>query len=154
MKGKKVWKMIGVPEELKNLVDRIAKRERMKKYEVVETAITQFAMAQTYKRRGKEYLAGYTIDRAFWYMFKLANSVAQLKMAVELELSESEVKQYYDSTMKTIEQIEERLNVELDDLRRAIENYVKKPNNTSKVKVNDETKFAMMRILSKELIKA
>jgi len=141
------WKSIGVKEEVKKIVDEIAKRRGLKKYEVVELAIRQFAKEQKYKRGEKEYHWGYDIDRELWYAFKLVNSIAQLKFAVEEFNDENRVSFYKRLTMQTISQIEERLGVDLDNVKKAVEKFVENPIGKNKANLNDETKVAMARIL-------
>jgi len=137
---------LGVPEEVKHLIKKIAKRERMKIYETVEIAIRQFLNELTYKRGEKRYHAGYTIDRDIWYAFKLVNSVAQLKMARE-ELNGEKVEKYHRMTLATLKQISERLNLDTKDLERAIDKFLKEPTGINKANVNDKTKVLMARII-------
>jgi len=141
------WKTIGVKEDVKKIVDEIAKRRGMKKYEVVELAIRQFMVEQKYKRGEKAYHWGYDIDKNLWYSFKLINSVAQLKTVIDLKMDEKVVEQFKRMTLNTISQIEDRLGVDLGNVRRAVEKFVERPAGKTKAKLNDETKVAMARIL-------
>jgi len=147
MRGGKGWKSIGVREEVKKIIDEIAKRRGWKKYQVVELAIRQFAKEQKYGKKEKKYHWGYDIDRELWYAFKLVNSIAQLKFAVEEFNDEDRVSFYKKLTMQTISQIEERLGVDLDNVRKAVEKFLENPTGRSKADLNDETKIAMARIL-------
>jgi len=147
MTTKKRWVSIGVTEELRDLIKQVSKRENIRMYQVVEIAIRRYLTEQKYKRRDREYHAGYTIDKELWYAFKLVNSIAQLKFVVEEFDEESKVKQYHKLTLKTISQIEERLGIDLDNVKKAIEKFVDNPNGVTKAKLNDETKVAMARIL-------
>jgi len=145
------WTCVGVKSDVKKIIDEIAKRRGMKKCEVVEVAVRQLLKEQKYKRGEKEYHWGYDIDRPLWYAFKLANSVAQLKTIVELngdeKGDEKKINEYRNMTMNTINQIEERLGVDLDNVKRAIDRFLKTPNGRMKAYLNDETKVAMARIL-------
>jgi len=141
------WTCVGVRSDVKKIIDEIAKRRGMKKCEVVEVAIRQFAKEQKYKRGEKEYHWGYDIDRHLWYAFKIANSVAQLKTIVELNGDEKKINEYRNMTMNTINQIEERLGVDLDNVRKAVEKFLQNPSGRNKANLNDETKVAMARIL-------
>jgi len=49
--------------------------------------------------------------------------------------------------MQTINQIEERLGVDLDNVKKAIDKFLENPNGRAKANLNDETKFAMVKIL-------
>ena len=141
------WTCVGIKSDVKKIIDEIAKRRGMKKCEVVEVAIRRFATEQKYKRGEKEYHWGYNLDRELWYAFKLANSVAQLKTIIELNGDEKKINEYRNMTMNTINQIEERLGVDLDNVKRAIDRFIKNPNGRMKAYLNDETKVAMARIL-------
>ena len=142
-----VFKTVGVKEDVKQIIDEIARRRGWKKYKVVELAIRQFAKEQKYGKKEKKYHWGYDIDRNIWYAFKLVNSVAQLKFAVEEFNDESRINLYKNLTMQTINQIEERLGVDLDNVKKAIDKFLENPNGRTKANLNDETKFAMVKIL-------
>jgi len=141
------FRTVGVKEEVKQIIDEIARRRGWKKYKVVELAIRQFAKEQKYGKKEKKYHWGYDIDRNIWYAFKLVNSVAQLKFAVEEFNDENRINLYKNLTMQTINQIEERLGVDLDNVKKAIDKFLENPNGRTKANLNDETKFAMVKIL-------
>ena len=141
------FRTVGVREEVKQIIDEIARRRGWKKYKVVELAIRQFAKEQKYGKKERKYHWGYDIDRNIWYAFKLVNSVAQLKFAVEEFNDESRINLYKNLTMQTINQIEERLGVDLDNVKKAIDKFLENPNGRTKANLNDETKFAMVKIL-------
>jgi len=147
MRDGKGWKSIGVREEVKKIIDEIAKRRGWKKYKVVELAIRQFAKEQKYGKKEKKYHWGYDIDRNLWYAFKLVNSVAQLKTIVDEFDDEGKIKEYVNMTMRTIDQIEDRLGIDMEDVRKALNKFLKNPEGKNKAKLNDETKMAMLRIL-------
>lgn len=142
-----VFKTVGVKEDVKQIIDEIARRRGLKRYKVVELAIRQFAKEQKYGKKEKKYHWGYDIDRNVWYAFKLVNSIAQLKFAIEEFNDESRINLYKNLTMQTINQIEERLGVDLKDVKKAIDKFLENPNGRTKANLNDETKMAMVRIL-------
>ena len=144
-----VWKHIAVKEDVKKIVDEVAKRRGLKKYQVIELAIRQFAKEQTYKSGDKEYHHGYDVDRGLWYAFKLVNSVAQLKHAVEQKFDERDIMRYKKKTLATINQIETRLGVDLNNVKSAIDTFIETPQGKQSAKLNDETKLAMARIIFK-----
>jgi len=141
------FKSVGVREDVKEIIDEISKRRGFKKYQVVELAIRQFAMEQKYGRKEKKYHWGYDIDKQIWYAFKLVNSVAQLKTVIDLSLDNDTVNEYKNLTMKTINQIEERLGIDMDNVKKALEKFIENPTGRNKANLNDETKMAMLRIL-------
>jgi len=142
-----VWKNVAVKEDVKKIIDEISKKRGIKRYQVVELAIRQFAREQKYRRDEKEYHCGYDIDRELWYAFKLVNSIAQLKHAIELKLDDASVKRYVSKTFETISQIENRLGVDLSNVKTAINKFLDTPNGKMSANLNDETKMAMARII-------
>jgi len=141
------FKAVGVKEEVKQIIDEISRRRGFKKYQVVELAVRQFAKEQKYGKKEKKYHWGYDIDKQIWYAFKLVNSVAQLKTVIDLSLDNDTVNEYKNLTMKTINQIEERLGIDMENVRKAIEKFLENPTGRNKANLNDETKMAMVRIL-------
>lgn len=140
------WKSVGIKDETWKIIDEISRRRRIKKYQVVDLAVRQFLFEQKYKRGSREYHCGYDIDRNIWYAFKLVNSIAQLKLVVEEMRDNKKISKYINYTMETIEQIENRLNIDLSNVRKAIKKFVDNPNGENKKKLNDETKFIMAKI--------
>lgn len=143
----KEWTSLGVLKETRKKIKEIAKRENLRMYEVVELLVNKYAVEQKYERRGKQYHAGYTVDRELWYAFKLVNSVAQLKFVVEEVKDESKIEEYKSMTEKTIEQIEERLGLDLSRLKKLIDKFIEKPTGKNKFVLNDEVKKAMAEII-------
>lgn len=141
------WRSVGIKDDTWKIIDEISRRRKIKKYQVVDLAVRQFLVEQKYKRGLKEYHCGYDIDRNIWYAFKLANSVAQLKFVVEEIGDDSKVRKYMGYTNQTVEQIENRLNIDLSNVRKAIKKFVDNPNGETKKILNDETKFAMAKII-------
>lgn len=141
------FKAVGVKEDVKEIIDEISRRRGFKKYQVVELAIRQFAKEQKYGRKEKKYHWGYDIDKQIWYAFKLVNSVAQLKTVIDLSLDNDTVNEYKNLTMKTINQIEERLGIDMENVKKALEKFIENPTGRNKANLNDETKMAMLRIL-------
>ena len=142
---------MGVRRETKELIRKIAKTQKMRMCDVVELAIRQYATQQTYKRRTskgtKEYRGGMTIGKEAWYSFKLVNSIAQLKFVVDNVRNKKDILLFAQKTFETINQIESRLGIKLNDLRMAIDKYLKNPSGRNKAYLNDKTKMAMVRIL-------
>jgi len=145
-KGAKRFVSVGVPEPIKEMIKKVAKRQKMRIYQVVEMAIRQYITEQTYKKGEKTYHAGYTIDRKIWYAFKLANSIAQLKMA-KSELDKEKVEKYHEMTLNTLNQLATRLNVDTKEVESAIDEFLKNPTGINTAKLNDATKILMARIV-------
>jgi len=142
-----VFKTVGVKEDVKQIIDEIARRRGWKKYKVVELAIRQFAKEQKYGQKEKKYHWGYDIDRNIWYAFKLVNSIASLKTIVDEFDDEGKIREYMNMTMRTIDQIEERLGIDMGNVKKALEKFIENPTGKNKANLNDETKFAMVKIL-------
>ncbi|HIP92677.1 MAG TPA: ribbon-helix-helix domain-containing protein [Thermotoga sp.] len=143
-----VWSSVAVRHEIKEMIDEISKRRKVPKSRLVEEAIMMYIKEQ--KLKGK-YHWGYDIDRNIWYGFKLVNSIAQLKLVIELAeqgvVEKEKVEEYRKMTENTIQQIEERLGINLNTLKRALRKFIEKPNGITKKELNDETKYLMAKIV-------
>ena len=142
------WSSIAIRSEVKKIIDEISSRRKIAKSKIVEEAIMMYVKEQ--KLKGK-YHWGYDVDRNIWYGFKLVNSVAQLKLIVELAeqgvIEKDKVKEYKRMTENTIQQIEERLGINMNTLKRALNKFLEKPNSKTKKDLNDETKYLMAKIV-------
>jgi hypothetical protein len=107
------WTTVRVPSELRDRVKYLSDRYGKPQWKVLLEAL---ALYETSLRtpRSKEELP--TVDKVIWYMQKLSMSVGALK--------ENPSDTNIAKTMKTIEQIRERLGVDTRILERAIRDYV------------------------------
>jgi predicted transcriptional regulator len=113
---------IYVPYELKERIDSLAKRYNKDRWKIVLEALSLYETSIR-KARVKEELP--VVDKVIWYMEKLSMSIGILKAVP--------TKENLQKTMKTIQQIKERLQVNTAMLERAIEDYV----NAHSVQIDD-----------------
>jgi len=145
--NKKKWTHIAVPLVLKKLIKRISTSQGIPMCKVVENAIAVTLVKKRALVRGKKRVVGYTVDRDFWYAFKLANTISYVKAAIDFELNNAEVDKWFNKAIETIEQIEDRLNLDFSDLKKKLKKYVENKSWNYKKDVNDETKLAMTKIM-------
>lgn len=138
---------IYVSEETKKLIKRISTSQNIPMSRVVEDAIAATLVKKKAMVRGKEQVVGYAVDRNFWYAFKLANTVAYVKAAIDFELDDETVETWFKKAMETMEQIESRIAINLSQLKTKLRKYVEDRTPKRKKEVNDETKLAMVRIM-------
>ena len=141
------WRTIIVKDETKKIIDEISKRRGIARSKLVEEAIMMYAKEQKLSK----YHWGYDIDRNIWYGFKLVNTVAQLKLVIELAeqgmVEKEKVEEYKKMTENTIKQIEERLGINMNTLKIALKKFLEKPNDITKKDLSDETKYWMAKIV-------
>lgn len=107
------WSTIYAPAELKDRIDALAAKTGKPRWKIVLEAI---ALYETSIRapRSKEELP--VVDKVIWYIQKVAMSIGALK--------ENPSESNLAKTMKTIEQIKERLGVDTRILERAVRDYM------------------------------
>jgi len=102
------------------------------------------------------------LDKALWYNFKLVNGMAMYKQTVALAeayniygsefgdaLVTEHVKDQKEKFMKTIDQIEKRLNVDLTEVLNAAEEVEENPKGKTIARLKDEVKKAMIKIFAR-----
>jgi predicted transcriptional regulator len=104
---------IYVPHELKERIDSLAKRYNKDRWKIVLEALSLYETSIR-RARVKEELP--VVDKAIWYIQKLAMSIGILKA--------SPTKENLQKTVKTIAQVRGRLQINTTMLERAIEDYV------------------------------
>jgi len=132
---------VKIPKYLHEKIKEISESNGMKQWVLVEQAINLWLSIRKLKNKGK---ARSRVDRASWYAFKLAQSIGQLKANPTVE--------NLQQTLRTIEQIEKRLNVDCKYLKEAIKWFMEKKDTESIITLNDETKLVIADIIHKLLI--
>jgi len=132
---------VKIPRYLHEKIKEISQSIGMRQWILVEQAINLWLSIRKLKDRGK---ARSRVDRASWYAFKLAQSIGQLKAKPTIENLEQ--------TLKTLEQIEKRLNIDCKYLKEAIKWFMEKKDTESVITLNDETKLVIADIIYKLLI--
>jgi hypothetical protein len=113
-KGKGKGGTIWVPLEFKERVRLLAQKQGKAEWKVLLDALA-FYETSLRKPRVKEELP--VVDKVVWYVQKLAMSIGELKA--------SPTEENLQRTMKTIQQIKERLGVDTSILERAVNDYYK-----------------------------
>jgi hypothetical protein len=105
---------IYAPPELKSKVKALSERTGKPQWKILLEALALYESTLR-KPKIKEELP--TVDKVVWYMQKISMSIGALKE------NPSEVN--LEKTMKTIQQVKERLQVDTSLLERAVVDYVK-----------------------------
>jgi hypothetical protein len=105
---------IYAPPELKSKVKQLSERTGKPQWKVLMEALALYESILR-KPRIKEELP--TVDKVVWYMQKISMSIGALK--------ENPSEANLEKTMKTIQQVKERLGVDTALLERAVIDYVK-----------------------------
>jgi hypothetical protein len=144
-----------VPTELKTKIVELSKKTGKRQWRLLLDALALYE-TQIRKPRTKEQLP--EIDKVVWYIEKLGMSIGALK--------ESPTNETQARTMKTIQQIRERLNVDLSLLEKAVTDYIRLINAASKdpdvkgnmrdeatAEINMALKTTLIDILFKHILK-
>jgi len=162
MGKKKVWKTIKVPQEIYELLIAMKREEGKAFWKIITEAITESEEEATAKIAEKMASKAKELDKALWYGFKLVNGMAMYKQTVSLAnayntygsefgdaLVTEHVKDQKEKFVKTVNQIEKRLNVDLTEVLNAAEEVEEKPKGKTIAKLNDEVKKAMIKIIAR-----
>jgi len=155
---KTVWKSIKVPSEVHTFIKVKAKRENVAMHKVIVSAALASEVKDISEVAEKISLKAKNIDKAIWYNLKLVNGIAMYKQLLKLKgkvsgayvtaMDEYRVEQR-KKLSNTINQIEKRLKVDLDEVRDAIEELEERYDNKVTMKLNDAVKKAMFAIINK-----
>jgi len=116
-KWSELWTTVKVPKELDRKITEFSRRSGKAKWKIVLDAIALYET--TFKKpKAKEELP--KVDKVLWYIEKLAMSVGALK--------ERPTNDNLQRTLRTAQQVRERLGVDTSLLERAITEYVRAVN--------------------------
>jgi hypothetical protein len=137
---------IYVPVELKRKIKELSERTGKAQWRILLDAIALYESTLR-KPKMKEELP--VVDKVVWYMQKLSMSVGALK--------ENPSEANLEKTMKTIQQVKERLGVDTSLLERAVVDYVKLISNRpgdpiEKHRLEDEAKTEINMALKSVLL--
>lgn len=159
--GKKtVWKTVRVPEQLHKILKSKAKKQGIAMHKLISQLFLEANILPYKDVQQKLTGEAKNVDKAFWYAFKLNNSISMLKQAVilagKIDSAECEqIKRFIDDelrkTMRTVEQIEKRCKVDLQELKQAVKHYVEGDGEVTTAGLNDRTKIAMIQIVNSVL---
>jgi hypothetical protein len=109
-KGATIW----VPVEFKERVKTLAQKQGKAEWKILLDAL---ALYETSLRKPKVKEELPVVDKIIWYIQKLSMSVGELKA--------SPTEENLQKTLKTVQQVKERLGVDTAILERALTDYVK-----------------------------
>ena len=109
-KGTTIW----VPVEFKERVKALAQKQGKAEWKVLLDAL---ALYETSLRRPRVKEELPVVDKVIWYIQKLAMSIGELKA--------SPTEENLMKTLKTVNQVKERLGVDTSLLERAVNDYYK-----------------------------
>jgi len=128
------WKTISIPENIYRQIQKIARFKKIAMWKVLVEMISAYQAARRdFKKRS-------ITDKTIWYITKLTLSVGEFRGNPN-DKNKRLLK-------KTIEQVEQRLGVDLSELKSVIRTY--KGDNASRKALNDTVKLSIMRILDLE----
>jgi len=140
--GKKIkWTTIKIPSELRDQINDLATMLDKPAWKLVLDAVSFFD-EQIHKPRLKESLP--LVDKVSWYIVKLSTSVAEFKI--------NPTEENFNKLMKTVEQVKERLGVDVDMLVRACEVYKKEPSVDNKMEINAALKIVVFELITEKLL--
>lgn len=130
---------IRVPVEFRNLVKTLAEKRGVPQWKILHESVVHYRIA---------FLSHFTmntkkLNKASWYAYKLSASVGAFRSSPTPENKEL--------LMKTIEQLEQRLGVNGEMLKRAIEDYYKVQSKKYKIALNDAAKELVAQVIVKIL---
>jgi len=157
-KKKTVWKSIKVPYEVHTILKAKAKRENVAMHKAIVSAILAAEDGDLAEAAEKIPVQAKNIDKALWYCFKLVNGVAMYKQALIMKgrisgayvtaMEEYRVEQR-EKLFNTLNQIEERLKVDLTEVQKQIKALEKNTTGRDIMGLNDTLKKAMLQIINK-----
>ena len=84
------------------------------------------------------------LDRVAWYVYKFSMSVGCFK--------ENPTQANFDRLMLTLDQVEERLDVDPSQIREIAIEYMKNPSKELRIRLNEATKELIKQILRKHIM--
>jgi len=155
---KTIWKSVKIPSEVHTFLKVKAKRENVAMHKVILSTALMSEIKDISEVAEKVSLKAKDIDKAIWYNLKLVNGIAMYKQLLKLrgkisgayttEMNEYRLEQR-KKLMRTIEQIEKRLKVDLTEIQELIEKLELNYDNKVTMKLNDAVKKAMFQIINK-----
>jgi len=139
------WRCIALPISLYKQITELAHQNRVARHRVVSALLdstsTSTSANITQVVQMKE------IDRKAWFIFKIANGVADFKARRELE--DNSTKQAYEKVVSSLNQVSQKFKVSTTKVMDALEKFDAEPNTDNKVKLNDSVKELIVRILTR-----
>jgi len=137
-KKKIIWTTIKIPKDILPLIKTLAQKEKRAYWIILTEAINQYKMSKKFPQGSKEIIPE---DKKAWYITKLGTSIGALK--------ENPTEQNLAKTLKTLNQIETRLDVNVEPLRRVCIEYVKRKDTELRIQLNGVLKQTIIEIMSR-----
>jgi len=161
-KKKTVWKTIKVPAHVHKALKSKATSGKVAMHKIISSALIVAEDKDLVEVGEKVSKIAKDIDRVVWYAFKLSNSVAMFKRTVnvlddailkdssgsDLAIS-NKINSELQRTIRTVEQIESRLDLDLTEVKDAIYNFIEERDGKATRDLNDAVKKAMVKIINK-----
>ena len=97
------------------------------------------------------------LDKAAWYMAKIAFSIQTLKTLIENKAPQPEIDMQYRRVLKNLDQLRERYGINVNAIKDIVSQFVADPSKENKILVNEATKelfkSILLKILSLELLR-
>ena len=135
------WTTIKVPIEFRNKVRELSRKTEKPYWKVLLNAISLYE-SQLKKPKLKEELP--LLDKVSWYITKLVSSMGIFKVDPS--------KENYERFLRTIEQVEKRLEIDLSLLKRVARDYYQNDLEDLRVELNMATKSAILNIIYQKLV--
>jgi len=136
--SRKRYKNVRLPIELYGEILKEAEERGVAMWKVIADAFTRYKL---WRKKPEERMRVPRLDKASWYVFKLANSVGALK--------ENPTPENAERLMRTISQIEERTGVNCELLKKTVSEFLAHKDTFHKVELNDVTKMTIGDIIVK-----
>ncbi len=136
------WTTIKVPVELRDIIQNLAKQEDKPYWKFLTNCISWY-VEQKRNPRVKEELP--QIEKISWYIAKVSMSVGELKA--------KPTKENLQKLEKTLEQIEKRLGIKTDFVRRTVHAYILEPTTDNRMELNMALKMLIFDIIWYRILK-
>jgi len=135
------WTTIKVPAELRDKINELAQRMDKPAWKVVLDAVSFFD-EQLRNPRLKETLP--MVDKISWYIVKISTSVAEFKV--------NPTPENFNRLLRSAQQIQERLGVDVDLVVRACETYMMDPSPDNRMEINAALKMLVFEMITEKLL--
>jgi len=133
---------IRVNEMIFNYLNKLKKKTGLSKQTILMNAISMYRAFLASKTRFVK--TQDKLDKAVWYMIKLSYAVFEFRQ---------DPKEKFKNVMEIIQQVENRLSIDLSLLKKAVMNYLNASTvtNDHKIQITNALKLAMIDILEQVL---
>lgn len=139
------WTTIKVPTEIRDKVKELSEKLKMPQWRVLLELLNHYTVILQKPKKKKELPE---IDKAAWYIVKLAMSVGAFK--------ENTTEQNKQRLLDTISQVGDRLDVDISLLVKAVNDYMRHKGTAretdARMELNEALKITVIEIISKEIL--